>query len=85
MSEDKGLPRSGRKRSGKPFYAEGTAVRFADGRPCCVTSHSIHLDANPDPNVGYAEKSWDRREDMAAIIAQALNQYFEERSSRESI
>jgi hypothetical protein len=63
------------------FYAEGTGVRFADGKPCCVTSHSIHLDINPDPNIGYAEKAWDKREGMASIIAEALNQYFANRQN----
>jgi hypothetical protein len=55
------------------FYAEGMAVRFADGKPCCVTSNSAHLDAD-DNGVVEGRKM---RNGMAVLIAKALNAYFE--------
>jgi hypothetical protein len=59
------------------FYADGMAVRFADGKPCCVTSGSTHLDADESG----ATQSRRMRKGMAHIIAQALNQYFEVRKA----
>jgi hypothetical protein len=55
------------------FIVDDMGVRFADGKPLCVTSHSIHLD-NAD---GYAVKAYDNRQAWAVIIAKALNAYFE--------
>jgi hypothetical protein len=59
----------------KKFYAEGMAVRFADGRPCCVTSNSAHLDADKDGIVVDRKM----RKAMAHVIATALNEHFDRR------
>ncbi len=61
------------------FYAEGMAVRFSNGKPCCVTSGSTHLDAGED---GYVN-SRAKREAMAVVIAKALTQYFDSRKSEQ--
>ena len=54
------------------FYAEGTAVRFSNGKPCCVTTGSTHLDAGPD---GVVETK-KMREALAIVIAKALNTHY---------